>query len=317
MTGSGDFQNEFSWSNHRSNIFQECKRKYYLNYYKFWGGWSHDSPEEIREIYILKKLSNRYMWVGSLVHDAIADVLKSIRVGQYPTKSDLKDEFVNCMRTEFADSRDGRYRVDPKNVTGLVEHEYNEQVSKDEWKRIRDLGLDCIDTFYSSDILKRLKQNPPSRWLAIEGDLSDKNSFADHFMLGDLKVWLILDFAFQDQDGTVHVIDWKTGKSSSDPKQLHVYGYYAWKVWDIPPEQQQLQFINLATGERTRESFSREKLEQIEQTILDDVMEMKDHLKDPEENEAREADFPMVDNTNICRRCEFRKICYDLDEVDL
>lgn len=316
MSGGTEFKNEFSWSNHRSRVFQECKRKYFLNYYDFWGGWSHDSSEETREIYILKKLTNRYMWVGSLVHDAIAEVLKSVRVGRYPSRSSVKEEFVKCMRTGYADSQRGRYRVDPKNVTGLVEHEYDEEVPDSEWKEMRDLGYACIDAFYESDILGQIRQDPPARWLAIEGDVSEKGTFADHFMIGDLKVWLILDFAFQDSDGTVHIIDWKTGKSSSDPLQLHVYGYYAWKVWDISPEQLELRFVNLAREDEYRESFSQEKLENVEQEILDDVMEMKDFLEDPEANQARKEDFPMIDETRICKRCRFRKICYDLDEVD-
>ena len=56
-----DFKNEFSWSYSRDNLFQECKREYYYNYYGSWGGWEKNKADEItRTLYVLKNLQNRW-----------------------------------------------------------------------------------------------------------------------------------------------------------------------------------------------------------------------------------------------------------------
>ena len=70
-----DLQNEFSWSKSRHEKFQECRRAYYLAYYGSWGGWQAAHGSTVREIYVLKKLSSRWQWAGSLVHDALYQFL--------------------------------------------------------------------------------------------------------------------------------------------------------------------------------------------------------------------------------------------------
>ena len=37
---------------------------------------------------------------------------------------------------------------------------------------------------------------------------------------------------------------------------------------------------------------------------------MKSLLVDPVENLARLEDFPMVDRPRVCRRCNFRRLCF-------
>ena len=76
-----DFKNEFSWSKSRDSLFSECRRKYYFNHYGFWGGWKIDAPKEVRELYILKNLISKEMWVGQVVHKIIENVLSQLKLG--------------------------------------------------------------------------------------------------------------------------------------------------------------------------------------------------------------------------------------------
>src|SRR6476661_6646997 len=74
--------NDFSWSKSRHEKFQECLRAYYFQYYRSWGGWDPEtSTPETRELYILKKLNNRYTWAGAVVHDTIKYALRTVRFG--------------------------------------------------------------------------------------------------------------------------------------------------------------------------------------------------------------------------------------------
>jgi len=304
-------ENTFSWSTNRSSMFHECKRKYYLNYYGFWGGWEPSSEDRVRQIYVLKKLQNRYMWLGTVVHESIERVLKHLRSGRELDRDEVVRDMVNRMREDFETSREGKYQLDPKNTVGLTEHEYDESIEDEEWVRIREKGINCIDRFYNSETYGTLTEQPPAEWMAIEGDLSGGGtSFADAFEMGPLQVWLKLDLAYRDLEGRVHIVDWKTGKGEPDFRQLYCYGYYAWKVWDEEPDQVTLTIENLARGKQYRESFTFDKLESLEEEIESDVLDMKEFLVDPEENTAREEDFPMIDDLNVCRRCRFRKICY-------
>lgn len=311
MSSSSDgFENTFSWSSNRSNLFDECKRKYYLNYYGYWGGWDADSDDRVQQIYLLKKLQNRHMWVGTLVHEAIERVLKYLRSGRELEEQEVIERMVNRMREEFDESRRGKYRLDPKGTLGLTEHEYGEEIADEEWVRMREKGMNCIRRFFSSITYEQLRESGPDEWLAIEGDMNKENAVADAFEMGELTVWLKLDLAFREENGTVHIVDWKTGKGDPDFRQLYCYGYYAWKEWNEDPSNIVLTIEKLGSGEQYQEEFTFEKLETLEQEVRDDVLKMKEFLVDPEENEAREEDFPMVDHLNICRNCRFRKICY-------
>ena len=44
--------------------------------------------------------------------------------------------------------------------------------------------------------------------------------------------------------------------------------------------------------------------------IVDDDAEMRALLVDPEGNLARIDDFPMIDRPRVCRRCNFRRLCF-------
>ena len=76
-----ELENKFAWSVSRDRAFRECPRQYYFSYYGYWNGWKKDAPERTREIYVLKQLKNRYMWIGQTVHDCIARSLKNISRG--------------------------------------------------------------------------------------------------------------------------------------------------------------------------------------------------------------------------------------------
>jgi hypothetical protein len=75
------FKNEFSWSISRDCIFQTCPRHYDFNYYEYWGGWEINSPQRVKQIYVLKQLKNRYMWAGAKVHDCIERTLTNLQRG--------------------------------------------------------------------------------------------------------------------------------------------------------------------------------------------------------------------------------------------
>ncbi len=163
-----EFRNEFSWSKSRDEIFQTCPRQYYFNYYAYWGGWEKDAPERTRQIYVLKKLKNRYMWAGEKVHGCIKHTLINLRRGiSVLDVDDIISITINQMREEFRSSRERRYHVYPK-TCALFEHEYELDLADDQWKAVVEEVEQCLRNFYRSEIFSMLKEITRERWLEVE-----------------------------------------------------------------------------------------------------------------------------------------------------
>ena len=47
-----ELANEFSWSRSRDATFQDCRRKYFYQYYGAWGGWDPGAPTDVRRLYV-------------------------------------------------------------------------------------------------------------------------------------------------------------------------------------------------------------------------------------------------------------------------
>ena len=323
-----EFRNVFSWSNSRHNAFNDCKRKYYFQYYGFWDGWENDAPERVKTIYRLKKLNSRHTWKGTIIHEAIAFLLKSLFENETLDIEEFKEAVVNKMRDQYRSSNSGNYKTDPKNNFGLLEHYYEEEIDDKTWQLLRDDVIRSIDNFRGSKFWEKAQSLPQDDCLSLEGDLkgseniwknisSDLNTWKnlpsgkpDTFSVGGIKVWVKLDFAYPEED-SVQIIDWKSGNSKKepDPTQLNIYGYYASKVWGVTEEKVQLTAYNVNQDEQYDRTFSKEQKQVTREKILNSVDTMKEMLADKDANQAEEKDFPKVDNDNFCRHCRFRQVC--------
>ena len=66
---------EFSWSQSRDAIMQDCLRKYYYHYYASHNGWLGDATDSQRQAYLLKQLSNLHLVLGSAIHEMAHEVI--------------------------------------------------------------------------------------------------------------------------------------------------------------------------------------------------------------------------------------------------
>ncbi|MBS3789280.1 PD-(D/E)XK nuclease family protein, partial [Candidatus Bipolaricaulota bacterium] len=148
---SEDFKNNFSWSNSRLSVFKSCKRKYYFQYYGFWDGWEDDAPERVKTIYRLKKLQSRHTWKGTIIHEAIAFLLKSLLENRKLDTEEFKEAVIDKMRDQYKTSLSGDFKTDPKNNFGLLEHYYGEEVADETWQSLKEGVIRSIDNFRSSE----------------------------------------------------------------------------------------------------------------------------------------------------------------------
>ena len=298
-----EFLNEFSWSKSRDEIFQTCPRQYYFNYYGYWGGWNEDAPDRIRQIYVLKKLKNRFMWAGEKVHDCIKHTLKNLQRGISVLDVDeIISITLNQMRDEFRSSREKRYLVHPK-TCALFEHEYDVDTPDVEWKSVADGVEACLRNFYKSETFARLKELPQENWQEIE-DFS-------FFHLDGTKIWAVIDCSFRTEDG-ITIIDWKTGRGASRDVslQLSCYAMYGREKWGIEPERMKLIEYNLLSDQEAEFSVTEGEIANTRSYIKGSIADMTSFLVDIENNVPKEERFfKKIENEGIRDRCNFRKVC--------
>jgi len=298
-----ELKNEFSWSKTRDEVLKTCLRQYWFCYYGYWNGWLENAPERTHQIYVLKNLKNRRLWAGEKVHQCIQRSLNNIRKGvRVPPVDDMVSTTLDQMRADFRSSKSKNYWKNPKSC-GFLEHEYEMEVTDEEWKEVAGHVETCLRNFYASDIYDGLKFHPKEEWLEVEEFSS--------FLLDHTRINLVIDCAIR-EGGGVYIYDWKTGKSLSESLsiQLGCYALYAMGKWNVPPEALSIIEYNLSFNKSNWFSSSYEEINDIRSYIKGSIQDMQKLLVDVSNNLSMEEDrFARVENEHITSRCNFRKIC--------
>jgi len=300
-------QNEFSWSKSRAEKFDDCRRAYFFTYYGSWGGWEAPAGSPTRELYVLKKLSSRWQWAGSLVHDALKKaLLRAKATGELPPVEKLLEQTRAKGRAEWASSREKSYWREPSRIVGLVEHEYGEPVADADWKALYEAVVEgSLRAFYASEVLDEIRRTPRERWLTVDE--------LDSWLFEGTKIWVAVDFAYRDGDGRVHLLDWKTGKARDvDHVQVGTYALYAHGKWNVATDSVVGGLVYLAASggaEQVTVAADRVALDACTTTMRTSIAAMKGALADPPRNVASEEAFPRLEDRDACRRCPFRRPC--------
>ncbi len=301
-----ELTNDFTWSKSRHEKFRECLRAYYYQYYGSWGGWDASAGAEARELYVLKKLSSRWQWAGSVVHGALKRMLERARhTGCFHDLDHVLARTRDRARREWSLSREKSYWREPSPSAGLVEHEYAEPVPGAEWKRIWDEVIEgSLRAFYASEAFARIRRTPRERWLVVDE--------LDSWVFEGTKVWVAVDFAFADDEGVIHLLDWKTGRERGvDHTQLAIYALYAGQKWGAPPEGVRggLVYLVAARGDCVTTAVDPAALEACKDEMRRSIADMRARLDDAPANLARLERFPQLSAPDACRRCPFRRPC--------
>jgi CRISPR/Cas system-associated exonuclease Cas4 (RecB family) len=283
---------EFAWSLSRHDTFMTCKRKYYYAYYA--------APED-PEIQRLKKLSALPMWAGSVVHDTLERLLKERDALPSPTEQEaiVKTTVHEQMLQDWRDSEQSSERF------RLFEHEYGQEVAQEDKRLVVTTVMRSLRNAFRSPTLARAYELGRTRWLTVEDLVA--------FELDGAPVRLRMDLAFRDADERVVIVDWKTGRREGrfNEPQLAGYALYARSMgWVQEPGELRTELAYLVLPKYVRREVAQQTLHHAQGFIRKSVAAMKALLVEPLENRARLEDFPMVDRPQICRRCNFRRLCF-------
>ena len=288
-------ENPFSWSASRHDTFATCRRRYYYAYYA-----ANEDPEIKR----LKKLSALPLWAGSVVHETIEAFLKSRDALPSPEEQEaiVKAAVHSDMLSAWRESEaGGDFR--------LFEHEYQVPVEQEDKRLAVNTVMRSLRNFFKSETLREALAVGRERWLALEDLVS--------FQVGDVEVFLRMDLAFRARDGRVVIVDWKTGRAEGRFNEVQIAGYALYAAaqgWVGDPEEILTELNYLVVPRSRRRTVKRQQLDHARSFIARSARDMKALLLDPLANLARLEDFPMIDRPQVCRRCNFRRICFPRGE---
>jgi len=296
--------NEFSWSVSRHDTFQTCRRRYFYSYYA-----SQDDPE----IHRLKKLSALPLWAGSVVHETIEEILKTRDT--LPSEAE-QQAIVHAavhgrLLSDWRQSEAGpATEPGPEGERGvlrfrLFEHEYATPVEAEDKKIVVGTVMRSLRNFFKSPVLAEALAVGRSQWLTVEDLVS--------FDVAGVPVFLRMDMAFRDAQGRVVIVDWKTGRGEGRFNEVQLAGYALYAArqgWVKSAEEIQTELAYLAIPRYVRRSVDARKLDHARAFIEKSASRMKALLADPVLNLARMEAFEMIDRPSVCRRCNFRRLCF-------
>ncbi len=297
-------KNELKWSHTRQRRWDACRRLYYLAHYAHWNGWRRDATDRQRRCYQLTKMINLPMFAGEVVHGTVETALRDLRAGHTRPVTDWIAEVRRRLNAGWQGSREEKWRSDPKRHTNLFEHFHGLPVDEADIARTRDRAVQCIENFFASAAWSEARESDTAKWRALEE--------LDSFDLGDFGAWVKIDFAREDADGLVWLIDWKTGRVEEEHRdQLLAYALHAHRVWKIPPERIRLAAAYLREGRTETSAVTADDLARAEASILAVCGAMAGACDDAALNTTSEKNFPKTDNRRECARCFFQSLCFD------
>jgi hypothetical protein len=284
--------NDFSWSVSRHDSFESCRRRYFYSYY---------AAKQDPEIQRLKKLSALPLWAGSVVHETIEAFLKEREAVPSETEQQaiIHAAVHGRMLGDWKDSEAGSLRF------RLFEHEYQTPVEAEDKKLVVSIVMRSLRNFFKSPTLSDAFASGRANWLSVEDLVS--------FRVGETEVLLRMDLAYRRRDGRVVIVDWKTGRGEGRFSEVQLAGYALYAArqgWVRAPEEIETELAYLAIPRYVKRTIDGPKLERAQKFIEKSAARMQALLLDPLANLARLQDFPMIDRPQLCRRCNFRKLCF-------
>jgi hypothetical protein len=299
-----ELQNEFSWSLSRDSTFSACLRQYYFHYYGSWGGWRHDAPADVKELYVMKNLQTMPMWTGSVVHQVAHDVIKGFKVGRPVQVEVALARTRDRMQRDWQDSARGRYRNRPNRICGLLEHYYGGSVPTEAPREAMILAEGCVRRLYGSHSYETMRELGPAGIVECE----ELNTLS----VAGVKVWVSPDVILREAEERLVIVDWKTGTSSQraeTKRQLSIYGIYALQAHGGSAHELIGVEEDLCTGETHVQPLKDWALEEARRYMEHSMRRMLGLLESRGRNVALIRDFPLTDNLSACVACRFRRAC--------
>jgi hypothetical protein len=333
---------KFTWSASRLGTFTQCKRQYYYQYYGYHGGWwrgKHPPRSDAAEqIYFFKKLETVPMWLGSRIHEWIAELLVGKEQSEILllAQQDIIRGWEQMQRNySMWQERPHGHKIKqhPFFLESIIQDQLDERILEFSTEKMSNCLQAVIDEeipelFEKSrrDNLYTFVEQVEEPWtLGIE--LEPPPAYARENTSDDLFVHAILDCAIETSPGKYKIFDWKTGAPAKDDmKTNQLILYSEWllrerrkKISDpgveIEAYEVNLPSFNLRGGRITASDLGHSQSTIISESsaAADLHLELRDQLnvlygEDKRDDKALEL-FSAEPCNSACGSCNWQTYC--------
>lgn len=292
-----------NWSYSRRKVLEQCARRYYYEYYGSILKKSNNDPQK-EKLNFLKKLQNRYLRTGDILHFVVRWYLKKLQEGERI----LLDQLLRWAQEVY--HRDINYSQQYKQGSPLFDDFRQPKLMQEYYYKLSDAQSLCSDAekrlvsalknFVKSQNIVQYREGAAHPSALIEVPAHMKNNY--FFLRGkvDLVYW---------KNDKIIIVDWKTGGASSSDDSLQMLAYALWAKteFELPPNSIILNLVYLADNTVSTFSVNEKKLLRVEARILQDL----DRMQEVDSYGTRgivEAFTPCAQQ-KVCDLCEYREVC--------
>jgi len=285
-----EFTPVLGWSISRYECFDKCKRQYYYTYY---AKFAREIPQY--KMTQLKNLTSAPLEIGNVVHDVIEAFLRRLQVSD----SDIdENRFSQFARQKAQDAFSAKT---------FIEQYYG---------ALKPVSLEdamikiaaCLENFIRS---------PCYHWIFMKA-LTNKTDWLieppgyGETRLNGMKAYCKMDFLFP-VDGSVHILDWKTGGKDAykHANQLIGYAAAAHNNFNIPGNAIFPKIVYLFPAFEEFELGRTDDFSPFFEKVKEQTGEMYGLCGDVEKNIPLEINaFPQSPSAGICLFCNFQELCF-------
>jgi len=298
----------FSWSVSRHKMFEDCKRRYYLNYYGARRVREADSPV-VSAVWWLKQVTLLRTWIGTVIHHVAGLAVRAHRDGKRVGEKEVVDEVVRyyhggLLASERAAKHDGQWVV-------LFEHLYPGDRFSIDRDAAEALVVDLARTLLESDAYGFIKSVPPQAVREVDEPFQSFE-LPDVPLVDKLRVFAIPDVLLYDAN-EIYIIDWKTGDAAREGIrwQAGVYRLYAHQAYNLPATAIHIAIADLEnTGESIDPTGGVPSLDETRAFVQASARAMLERLDDVAYNTVSIGNFPLTDRLELCQQCGFKRACW-------
>ena len=288
-----EFTDILGWSYSRFATFQQCKRKYYYEYYR------KRDLENLATISVLRELTTVPLEIGNISHKLIQALLSRLQKSAEEIDREKFYEYARrltfdvCKEKTFEDvyygKRDG---ID-------FETEIFEPVSY------------AMKNFLLSDRLHWLFEEAlvtKDDWII---EFEENNKFGE-CRIDNHKAYCKVDFLFP-VDDRLHIIDWKTGKEDYAKHSIQLRGYAGWANFQFDVDYSLISTTVaylLPEYKETSVVLNEYDIDDFAMQVRDQTEQMYEYCEVPELNiPLPKESFAMTPLVNFCKTCKYRELC--------
>ena len=302
--GAESDQSIFSeWSHSRRETLEQCARKYYYQYYGPNRRTAKNDPQK-EKLRFLKKLQNRHMRTGDILHFVISTYLNKLQQGEQWTLDRLLQWARKVYRKDIKYSQQYEHGTrlsdnirDPK----LLLEFYcvlpdAESLCSEEEKRL----VTALTNFIIGQNCAQFRAGACKASAMIEKSARLKET---HFTLRGR-----IDLAYWEGDRIV-IVDWKIGSagSSDDNLQMLAYAWWAKQEFELPVDRIILHRVHLTDNIVSTFDVSEKALTRVEARILQDLERMQE--ADNYGKQGLIEAFTPCAQPKVCALCPFQEVC--------